>query len=358
MVKFAPSLLFAVLIASPAFASINGDQIDTRELSDYELFSRDLTEAESTLFARDYDELFTRHPDELDAREYEDISRRNKALNGLKKVFGFVKKIFLREDGQEGVFARDYDEVDARDLEDLDAREYEDITRRNKALNGLKKVFGFVKKIFLREDGEEEGVFARDDDEVDARDLDELFTRYLEDLDAREYEDITRRNKALNGLKKVFGFVKKIFFREDGQEGVFAREYDEINIRDLEAIYQRYTEGLEARAPGIFHNILHDGMKHVKAIAHHGEKKKEAQVADAAPEPEVRDFDDLLEREFFDDDLVERDLDLDLDLVERDFDEDLSEREYVEDLYERDFDHDLLERELYDLEERSFDDLD
>jgi len=96
---------------------------------------------------------------------------------------------------------------------------------------------------------------------------------------------------------------------------------------------------------------LESCRKHVKTIAHHGEKKKETSVAPVASEPEVRDFDELSERDFSDDDLVERDLDL--DPVDRDFDEDLYEREYVDDLL-----LDLVERELYDLEERSFDDLD
>ena len=109
--------------------------------------------------------------------------------------------------------------------------------------------------------------------------------------------------------------------------------------------------------PRIPLTYLEPCRKHIKKIAHHGEKKG-APVVDVAPELEVRDFDELLERDFSDDDLVERDLDLDLDLVERDFEEDLYEREYVEDLHERDFDHDLVEREIYDLEERSFDDLD
>ena len=91
--------------------------------------------------------------------------------------------------------------------------------------------------------------------------------------------------------------------------------------------------------------------KVVKAIAYQGEKKPEAKAetpaAEPAPEAAARDFDDLSERDFFDE-----------DLVERDFDEGLYEREYVEDLYKRDFDLDLVERDLFDLEERSFDDLD
>jgi hypothetical protein len=248
MVKFATSLFVAALVAAPAFASINWDQIDARDLADYdELFGRELSEAEVAVFAREYDELFTRHPEDLG---YEDIARRTSVAAKIR--------------------------------------------------NGFKKAFGFVKKIFLK--------------------------------------------------------------REEGQDEVFAREYDEIDARDLEAIYQRYTDELEARAPGVFQNILQDGMKVVKAVAHQGEKKPEAKAeapaAEAAPEPAARDFEDLLERDFFDEDLAERDLDLDLDLVERDFDEDLYEREYVEDLYERDFDLDLVERDLFDLEERSFDDLD
>jgi len=253
MVKFATSLFVAALVAAPAFASINWDQIDARDLADYdELFGRELSEAEAAVFAREYDELFTRHPDDLglDSREYEDIARRMSVAAKIR--------------------------------------------------NGFKKAFGFVKKIFLK--------------------------------------------------------------REEDQDEVFAREYDEIDARDLEALYQRYTDELEARAPGIFQNILQDGMKVVKAVAHQGEKKPEAKAeapaAEAAPEAAARDFEDLSERDFFDEDLVERDLDLDLDLVERDFDEDLYEREYVEDLYERDFDLDLVERDLFDLEERSFDDLD
>jgi hypothetical protein len=253
MVKFATSLFVAALVAAPTFASINWDQIDARDLSNYdELFGRELSEAGATVFGRDYDELFTRHPDELglDSREYEDIARRTSVGAKFRNVF--------------------------------------------------KKAFGFVKKIFLK--------------------------------------------------------------REEEQDGVFAREFDEIDARDLEAIYQRYTDELEARAPGLFQNILQDGMKVVKAVAHQGEKKPEAKVeapaAEAGPEAVARDFDDLSERDLFDEDLVERDIDLDLDLVERDFDEDLYEREYVEDLYERDFDLDLEERDLFDLEERSFDDLD
>jgi uncharacterized protein (DUF433 family) len=259
MVKFATSLFVAALVAAPAFASIDWDQLDARDLSNYdELFGRELSEAEATVFGRDYDELFTRHPDELglDSREYEDIARRMSIAAKIR--------------------------------------------------HGFKKAFGFVKKIFLK--------------------------------------------------------------REEEQDDSFAREFDEIDARDLEAIYQRYTDELEARAPGIFQNILQDGMKVVKAVAHQGEKRPEAKaaapaaeeapVAEAAPEAVARDFDDLSERDLFDEDLVERDLDLDLDLVERDFDEDLYEREYVEDLDERDFDLDLEERDLFDLEERSFDDLD
>jgi hypothetical protein len=270
MVKFATSLFVAALVAAPAFASIDWDQIDARDLVDYdELFGRELSEVESTVFARDYDELFTRHPDDLG----------------------------------------------------LDSREYEDIARRTSVAAKIR-----------------------------------------------------------NGFKRAFGVVKKLFLREEDQHDAFARALDEIDARDLEAIYQRYTDELEARAPGIFQNILQDGMKVVKAVAHQGEKQPEAKAeapaaeaapeaaaaevapeaaaAEAAPEATARDFDDLSERDFADEDLVERDLDFDLDLVERDYDEDLYEREYVEDLYERDFDLDLVERDLFDLEERSFDDLD
>jgi len=122
------------------------------------------------------------------------------------------------------------------------------------------------------------------------------------------------------------------------------------------AIRSRYTELTYFE---LFRNV-------VKAVAHQGENKPAAKAeapapappAETAPEAAARDFEDLSERDFFDEDLVERDLDLDLDLVERDFDEDLYEREYVEDLYERDFDLDLVERDLFDVEERSFDDLD
>jgi len=107
----------------------------SRELSDYELFGRDLTEAEATLFARDYDELFTRHPDDLDAREYEDIHRRKsiaaKIRSGFKKAFGFVKNMFFkREAGQDAVFAREYDEIDARDLDAIYQRYIEELEAR------------------------------------------------------------------------------------------------------------------------------------------------------------------------------------------------------------------------------------
>ncbi|KIM37181.1 hypothetical protein M413DRAFT_279009 [Hebeloma cylindrosporum] len=241
MVKFATSLLVAALVAAPAFASIDWDQIDARELAAYEeVFGRELADIEATVFGRDYDELFTRHPDDLG----------------------------------------------------LESREYEDIASRSVA------------------------------------------------------------SKIRSGFRKAFGFVKSVLFkREEGQNGVFAREYEEIDARDLEDLYERYADELEARAPGFFQHILQDGMRVAKA-------ETPAAEAEPAPEPAARDFDDLLERDFFDEDLVERDLDFDLDLVQRDFDEDLYGREYVDDLYERDFDLDLVERELFDLEERSFDDLD
>ena len=57
-------------------------------------------------------------------------------------------------------------------------------------------------------------------------------------------------------VKKKNTFVKC----EEDQDEVFGREYDEIDARDLEAIYQRYTDELETRARGVFQNILQDGM--------------------------------------------------------------------------------------------------
>ncbi|KAF8969972.1 hypothetical protein BDZ97DRAFT_2072165 [Flammula alnicola] len=250
MVKFASSLLIATLIAVPAFAQANWDDLDTRDLSETELFGRELTDAEFAVLAREIDELYARFPEE----------------------------------------------------EMLATREMEDLVERSKI---GRKIGNFFKKIW-------------------------------------------------HGIKKVASIILR---REEGAEDeVFARYYEEVDARDLDELYQRYIEEIEERTPGFF-SFMKDGMKHVKQIAHSGEALA---AQPSAPANEVREFDDLAERDFFDEDMYERDLDLNLDLSERDFEDELSEREFDEELQERDLEEELSERDYpeEDLYEREFEEED
>jgi hypothetical protein len=306
MVKFTSSLLVAVLVAAPVFASANWDELDARDISEQNIFGRELTETE-TLFARELEGLFARVSEDLATREIEvqDLAERSKigrffshAFHAIKNVVGKVASVVMkREDGEE-VFARD------------------DISEQN---------------IFGRELTETEAVFARE--------LDELLVRVSEDLATREVEvqDLAERSKigrffshAFHAIKNVVGKVASVVMkREDGEEEVFARGAGDLESRELDQLFERYVEEIEERTPGFF-NFMTRGMESVKHIS--------------------REFNDLSERDLVDEeDLFQRDLDLDLDLAERDFEE----------FYEREFeDQYLLERSFDELEEREIDELD
>ncbi|KAF8961723.1 hypothetical protein BDZ97DRAFT_1759735 [Flammula alnicola] len=240
MVKFASSLLIATLVAVPAFAQANWDDLDTRDLSETDFFGRELTDAEVAVLARDIDELYTRFPEAqmLATREIEDLAERSKIGNFFKKIW-----------------------------------------------HGIKKVASICNHSVIR--------------------------------------------------------------REEGAEGeVFARDYDEVDARDLDALYERYVEEIEERTPG-FLSFMKDGMKHVKQVAHAGNALEAPAPQPSPPANEAREFDDLAERDLFDEeDMYERDLNLNLDLSERDFEDELYEREFDEELQEREFDEELQERDL------------
>ncbi|KAF8961725.1 hypothetical protein BDZ97DRAFT_1921053 [Flammula alnicola] len=125
MVKFASSLLIAALVAVPAFAQANWDDLDTRDFSETELFGRELTDAEVAIVAREIDELYSRFPEEetLESRNF------------FKKLWGGIKKVasvvIRREEGaSDELLARDYEEdMYERDLDlnlDLFERDFED----------------------------------------------------------------------------------------------------------------------------------------------------------------------------------------------------------------------------------------
>ncbi|KAF8961732.1 hypothetical protein BDZ97DRAFT_1759741 [Flammula alnicola] len=164
MVKFASSFLIAALVAVPAFAQVNWDDLDTRDLSETELFGRELTDAEVAILAREIDELYTRFPEE------ETLESRNffkKLWHGIKKVAGKVASVVIRrEEGAE-------DELLARDYE-------EDMYERDLDLN-----------LDLSERDFEDDVFERDFEELSERDYPEEYEREFEEADLleREYYD-------------------------------------------------------------------------------------------------------------------------------------------------------------------------
>jgi len=233
MVKFTSSLLVAALIAAPAFASANWDDLNTRDLSEQHIYGRELTETEA-VFAREMDDLFTRFSEDLASREME----------------------------------------------------FSDLAERSKIGERFKHFF----------------------------------------------------THTLGGLaKKAIGLILR---REEPEDGVFARDVNDFESRELDELFQRYISEIEERTPTMF-DFMKTGMKTVQNLAQ----------PPAASDIGAREFGELSERDFVDqEDLLERDLDLDLDLAERDYEEEVYEREYN--------DEDLLEREYDEFEEREIDELD
>ncbi|KAF4618187.1 hypothetical protein D9613_011673 [Agrocybe pediades] len=139
MVKVATSVFIAALIAAPAFASANWEDIDARELSEQSIFGRDVVEADS-MYSRELDELYTRVTEELEARgfdsEVHELVARNKIKNFFKKIWHGIKKvasvILRREDGtEEEVFSRDDMDIEARDIDELVERFISEIDERS-----------------------------------------------------------------------------------------------------------------------------------------------------------------------------------------------------------------------------------
>lgn len=263
MVKFTSSLLVAALIAAPVLASSTWDDLDSRDIVEHTSFGRELAETEA-VYARELDELFARVSDDLAAR------------------------------GDVGI---------------------QDLAERSKAGNFFKKLWGGIKKVFLRSDEGDNEVFARDADALESRELEDLFERYIEEIEERTpgFFDFLK-----HGMKSV----KAIAHKDDPPaaapvEGLEAREFEDFSERDL-----LDEEDLVQRDLDI----------------------------------EAREYEELSERDLLDEeDLVQRDLDLDLGLVERDNEDAVYVREYELDLLEREFEQDLLEREL---EAREIDELD
>ncbi|KAF8155502.1 hypothetical protein B0H34DRAFT_808599 [Crassisporium funariophilum] len=136
MVKIASSLVVAALIAAPAFASYEWG-LETRDISDHELFGRELSANEATLYARELEELFARIPEDVSAREMQELVERSKIGDKFKhffqKVWHGIKKvasIVLRRENEEEFIARDYNELDTRDFDELFERYIQEIEER------------------------------------------------------------------------------------------------------------------------------------------------------------------------------------------------------------------------------------
>jgi hypothetical protein len=178
MVKFTSPFLVAALVAAPVFASANWDELDTRDVSERQVFGREMTETE-VVFAREADELFARVAEDLAARdaEIQDLSERSKVGNFFKKVWGGIKKIgsivARREDIEDDLVARGDDELEVRELDELLERRMEEIEERTPGfLDYMTREFDvlterdFAEEVYERE-FEDEDLLEREIDELD-----------------------------------------------------------------------------------------------------------------------------------------------------------------------------------------------
>jgi len=128
MVKLTSSILVAVLLPALAIASANQWDIETRAVSENDLFGRELSEAESIVFARDMQELFARLPEGFSQDETQELVRRfhspgwGNFFKGIKYVAKKAASLFTREDGSE-VFVREDAELDAREPDHIELSE-------------------------------------------------------------------------------------------------------------------------------------------------------------------------------------------------------------------------------------------
>jgi len=200
MVKFTSSLLVAVLVAAPVFASANWDELDARDISEQNIFGRELTETE-TLFARELEGLFARVSEDLATREIEvqDLGERSKigrffshAFHAIKNVVGKVASVVMkREDGEE-VFARGAGDLESRELDQLFERYVEEIEERTpgffnfmtRGMESVKHISREFNDLSKRDLLDEEDLFQRDLDldlDLAERDFEEFYEREFED---------------------------------------------------------------------------------------------------------------------------------------------------------------------------------
>jgi len=139
MVQLLSYLSLFTLIIAPTFASPLRD-LETRDLSEPELFERELNEAEAAVFAREMEGLFARQQGNT---EYIDLARRGHFSAGsiLKGAFNLLlgRELDSRDLSEPELFERELNEAEAtvfaREMEGLSARqqgntEYIDLARR------------------------------------------------------------------------------------------------------------------------------------------------------------------------------------------------------------------------------------
>ena len=191
MVKVASSLFVAALIAAPAFASVNWEDIDARELSEQTVFGRDLVENDG-LYGRELDELYTRVNEELEARgfdtEVSEIVDRSKIGKFFKKIWHGIKKVasvvIRREEGEEEILSRD---MEARDIDELVERFIEEIDERSPGFleyMNEPETREFDDFELSERDFSDEEVYEREFNE----DADLLERGFEDDLEEREFE--------------------------------------------------------------------------------------------------------------------------------------------------------------------------
>lgn len=221
---------------------------------------------------------------------------------GVRKA-AHIASMFIREDTSE-INARDladvvqaFQDVSERDLEELAIREPNFFKKFKHAFHKVanigKKVWG-VAKNFIREE-DDEGVFARED-------LSELFAFSARDLE--EMEELAAREPRFGFLKKIGHAVRKVsrfagpaariasnFIREDGDE-LFTRE-DMADLLDLSERELDEMEELAARDPrGFFKKFKHIASR-VGRIA-----KPAIGIASNFIREEAEGFDDLMARDY------------------------------------------------------------
>ncbi|PPQ93342.1 LOW QUALITY PROTEIN: hypothetical protein CVT25_014471 [Psilocybe cyanescens] len=304
MVKFASALLFAALIAAPVFASGNWDDLNSRDLSEQDIFGRELTETEA-VYAREVDELFSRIAEDLESRgvEYADLSERSKIGrkigNFFKKIWHGIKKVasvvLKREDGEEEirdlseqslffgrdlantdtdiVFARETDELFSRVAEELDARDIDvqDLSERSKIGRFFKKMWHGIKKVASVSPAPPKQCYSCANCFMCLGQRKTARDRY--DF---EVQDLSERSKIGRFFKKIWHGIKKVasyllsnatavlialcastsvIRREDEEDELLARSAE----LDLDELFERYIEEIDERSPG-FGSFMKNGM--------------------------------------------------------------------------------------------------